>query len=40
LLAALPAEGQAALRAFAEHVRSGYKVTLLKSKLPGFMLPE
>jgi len=40
LLAALPADAQAALRAFAEHVRAGYKVTTVKSKLKQFMLPE
>jgi hypothetical protein len=40
LLAALPVEGQIALREFAEHVRKGYKATMLKSKLAQFLLPE
>jgi hypothetical protein len=40
LLAALPAEGQAALREFAEVMRKGYKATMVKSKLAQFLLPE
>jgi hypothetical protein len=40
LLAALPADGQAALREFAEHTRKGYKATMLKSKLAQFLAPE
>jgi hypothetical protein len=40
LLAALPPDGQAALREFAEHTRKGYKATMLKSKLAQFLLPE
>jgi hypothetical protein len=40
LLAALPIEGQIALREFAEHVRKGYKAMMPKSKLAQFMSPE
>lgn len=40
LLAALPTEGQIALREFAEHVRKSYKATVVKSKLAQFLLPE
>jgi hypothetical protein len=40
LLAALPVEGQIALREFAEHMRQGYKVTIIRSKLAQFLLPE
>jgi hypothetical protein len=40
LLAALPAEGQIALREFAEQARKGYKATMLKARLPQFLLPE
>jgi hypothetical protein len=40
LLAALPLEGQIALREFAEHVRKGYKATVVKSKLAQFLAPE
>jgi hypothetical protein len=40
LLAALPVDGQIALREFAEQARKGYKATMLKSKLAQFLLPE
>jgi hypothetical protein len=40
LLAALPVDGQIALREFAEHMRKGYKVTMIRSKLTQFLLPE
>jgi hypothetical protein len=40
LFAALPVEGQVALREFAEHMRKGYKATMVKSKLAQFMRPE
>jgi hypothetical protein len=40
LLAVLPTEGQIALREFAEHVRKGYKATVVKSKLAQFLAPE
>ena len=40
LLAALPTEGQVALREFAEHMRKGYKAVMVKSKLAQFLLPE
>ena len=40
LLAKLPVEGQIAVREFAEHVRKGYKATMVKSKLAQFLLPE
>jgi hypothetical protein len=40
LLAALPVEGQIALREFAEQARKGYKATMLKSKLAQFLAPE
>lgn len=40
LLAALPAEGQIALREFAESVRKGYKATVVRSRLAQFMSPE
>jgi hypothetical protein len=40
LLAALPADGQNALNEFAEHMRRGYKATMVKSKLAFFLSPE
>lgn len=40
LLAALPVEGQIALREFAEHVRKGYKASVVKSRLAQFLSPE
>jgi hypothetical protein len=40
LLAALPVDAQNALREFAEHMRKGYKVTLIRSKLAQFLSPE
>jgi hypothetical protein len=40
LLAALPTDGQIALREFAEHVRKGYKAMVVKSKLAQFLSPE
>lgn len=40
LLGVLPVDGQNALREFAEHMRKGYKVTLIRSKLAQFLSPE
>jgi hypothetical protein len=40
LLARLPPEAQNALRAFAEEVKKGIKVTTLKSRLAEFRAPE
>jgi hypothetical protein len=40
LLAALPVDGQIALREFADHMRKGYKATMVRSKLAFFMSPE
>lgn len=40
LLAALPADGQVALREFSELTRKGYKATMVRSKLAQFLLPE
>lgn len=40
LLAALPPEGQSALRAFVESMKQGITITVLKSDLARFRLPE
>lgn len=40
LLAALPVDGQIALREFADTMRKGYKATMVRSKLAFFMSPE